>query len=436
MKRVLIISPHWPPVNAPDHQRVRMCIPFYTNHGWKPTVLAVAPEDVHATLEPDLSATVPAETDVRTVRVDASWLWQWLGVGSIGLRAFTALAREGTRILRRESYDLIFFSNTQFITYALGLWWKWRFHVPYLIDLQDPWRTNYYERPDAPRPPGGWKYQFARLLAWMLESPVYRHSAGFISVSQNYLDDLRARYSWFGTKPSRVIHFGVALRDLDTARSMSEGPHHFSKKDGEIHLLYTGAAGPIMPHALNTLFRGFHTWSQSHPLDASRFRFHFYGTSYVAPGTGWPSVMPVAAQYGMEHCVDEIPHRLGHLESLALQLHTDALILLGSSDLAYSPSKIYPYYLSERPILSVIFKDSYLESMLEKLRCSYTVRFEPGKDIDRVNAELATFFDWALKDFPPGKLAERNRQEFERLYLARHLVITQCDFFNALVRPS
>jgi len=41
MKRVLIVSPNFPPINAPDMQRVRMSLPFYRDNGWEPVVLAV-----------------------------------------------------------------------------------------------------------------------------------------------------------------------------------------------------------------------------------------------------------------------------------------------------------------------------------------------------------------------------------------------------------
>ena len=44
--RVLIVSPHFPPVNAPDHQRVRMSLPYLGEFGWEGHVLTVAPEFV------------------------------------------------------------------------------------------------------------------------------------------------------------------------------------------------------------------------------------------------------------------------------------------------------------------------------------------------------------------------------------------------------
>ena len=60
MRRTLIVSPHFPPTNAPDMQRVRMSLPYYAQNGWDVVVLAVAAKDVAATQEPELIATVPA----------------------------------------------------------------------------------------------------------------------------------------------------------------------------------------------------------------------------------------------------------------------------------------------------------------------------------------------------------------------------------------
>ena len=88
----------------------------------------------------------------------------------------TSFATDGEKAFARykkEKFDLVFFSNTQFITFTLGFLWKRLYGVPYVIDVQDPWRTDYYERPGSRKPPGGWKYQFARLLAWVFERPSF-----------------------------------------------------------------------------------------------------------------------------------------------------------------------------------------------------------------------------------------------------------------------
>ncbi len=67
MKRVLIISPRFPPINAPDHHRVRTSLPFYAQYGWEPTVLALTPDTTDSVLDPCLTESVPPEVEVHRV---------------------------------------------------------------------------------------------------------------------------------------------------------------------------------------------------------------------------------------------------------------------------------------------------------------------------------------------------------------------------------
>ena len=90
-----------------------------------------------------------------------------IGVGNAGLRCWLPMLFAGLRLLRHEKFDLVFFSTTQFFTFTLGRIWRRLRGVPYVFDMQDPWRTDYYQRPGSRPPPGGWKYRFARLVAWL-----------------------------------------------------------------------------------------------------------------------------------------------------------------------------------------------------------------------------------------------------------------------------
>ncbi|HVW19746.1 MAG TPA: glycosyltransferase [Opitutaceae bacterium] len=430
MKRVLIVSPHFPPINAPDMQRVRMSLPYYLQNGWEPVVLAVGPQWQDAVSEPELLATLPPGGRIEYVRAIPPQLARRFGIGNLGLRSWPHLLRRGSGLLAREKFDLVFFSNTQFVTFALGPFWRKRFGVPYVIDIQDPWRTDYYERPGSRRPPGGWKYQFARLQARALEGPTFLRAAGVMSVSPSYLEDLRARYAGFADIPQDVIRFGASRQDLEAARRISLPAHSFQRKPGEVHLLYTGASGPVMPHALTVLFTGLRQFRERYPDAARRLRLHFIGTSYVAPGRGKPSVLPVAELCEVADMIDEVPHRVGHLEALRLQLEADALLLPGSSDLAYSPSKVYPYYLTGKPMLGLVFRDSVMERLLDELGCAYLVRFRLNEPKDDAHAGLHRFLQLALDGFPPGSLPQRNDERFNQLYLVDELTRRQCALFE------
>jgi len=412
---------------------VRMSLPFYRENGWDPVVLAVGEPWQEGVREPELLGTLPADVPIIYIRALPPRWSRWFGIGNLGLRSLIFYLWHGTRLLRRGNFDLVFFSTTQFITLSLGPLWRRWLGVPYVVDVQDPWRTDYYERPGSRQPPGGWKYQFARLQAFVFEGRTFRDAGAIMSVSQSYLDDLAARYPRIAGTPAAVIRFGASRGDIPRALALAQTPYVYPRGEGQVHFLYTGASGPVMPHALTVLFTALRLYQERKPVEARRLKFHFIGTSYVAPGRGKPSVLPVAALCDVASYVDEIPHRIGHLESIRLQLEADVLLLPGSSDLAYSPSKIYPYYLSGRPMLGLVFRDSVMEHLLEELSCAHLARFRQSEPKDQAYGELHAFFDLALAGFPPGSLPTRRDDYFREHYLAEALTRQQCDLFGRAV---
>lgn len=427
-KRVLIVSPAFPPMSTPDLQRVRMSLPYYGDFGWDPVVLTVHPKHQEGAREEELAATVPDTVPVHYTGAVSPRLGRWLGLGNLGLRAWLPLFLAGLRLLRREKFDLVFFSTTQFITFPLGRLWRMLCRVPYVIDLQDPWRTDYYERPGVRRPPGGWKYQFARLQARLLEEWSFRRVGAFMSVSAEYLVELRRRYPWFSAVPSQAIGFGASEADLAIARALPL-PRVSSGGPGVIRLVYTGAAGPVTPHAASLLFEALQQARSVHPTVASRLRFEFLGTSYAPEGRAVPALLPLAEQFGVADQVREISHRLGHLACVRIQAEADVLLLLGSSDLAYSPSKIYPYFLAERPILSLVFRNSLLETILRELNCSTMVVFDESALKADALAALVRYFA-GLASGKPLPIGPRNTELFQREFLARSLTEKQVRLFE------
>jgi hypothetical protein len=257
--------------------------------------------------------------------------------------------------------------------------------------------------------------------------------SGFMSVSRHYIDDLRKRYRWFAAIPSEDIRFGASEADLASALSLPPGRYAKKKRAASVRLIYTGAAGPIMPHSLSVLFGGLKQFRMKDPAGARRLGFEFLGTSYAAPGQGQKTVIPVAESFGVADQVLEVEHRLGHLECLQIQASADILLVLGSSDFAYSPSKLYPYFLAGQPMLAVVFRDSFLEAILRKLSCAVVVGFADTEPKEKAYDQLCDFFTQALNGFPAGSLPTRNDAFFREEYLARTLTGRQCALFDQAV---
>src|SRR5215831_9354489 len=153
MRTVLIVSPHFPPVSTPDMHRIRVSLPYFQEFGWNPLVLAVDPGRVGRLVEPALSETVPAGVPVTRVGALPSNVTRKLGIRDVGLRSFGHLLRAGIQMIRDERPDLLYFSTTVFWTLPLARIWKQRFDVPVVIDMQDPWASDYYDsKPKDKRP--------------------------------------------------------------------------------------------------------------------------------------------------------------------------------------------------------------------------------------------------------------------------------------------
>ncbi|MDD2765424.1 MAG: glycosyltransferase [Opitutaceae bacterium] len=360
-RRLLIVSPGFAPANTPDSHRARLSLPHWKRLGWDVEVLAVRGEDIQAPLEPALLDSIPAEIPVHRVQAWPLRLTRWLGTGSLSWRARGPLGRAGDRLLARRRFDLVFFSTSQFGIFPLGPRWRARHGVPYVLDFQDPWVTDYYERPGAPRPPGGWKYRSARWLAQRAEPRCLRQAAGLVSVSPRYFDDFATRYAWFERERGLVLPFPAA--DTDLARLEAGGCARLWPPTVEPkHLVAVGAVGPYMRASIEGLCRGLGRLRRDSENAARRLRLHFVGTAYASGGPA--SVLPAAQAAGVADLVDERPARVPYLEALRWLLAGDATAVIGSDDPGYVPSRLANVFWVGRPMLAIAPPASSLAARL------------------------------------------------------------------------
>lgn len=346
-KRLLIVSPHFPPANTPDLQRVRVSLPYFVAAGWEVTVLTVADPTPTAPLEPELATTIPAAVRVeRAFCLSRRWTGLF-GVNNVALRSLPFLFLTGCRLLTSRRYDVVYFSTTMFSVLPLGRLWKMLAGTPYVIDLQDPWITDYYDRPGAPPPPGGWKFRVTQAVGRALEGWTMRGVSELIVVSAAYVAPLRARYPWLQAVPATELPFGSPDPDLAHLRA-TLGTRPRLLPAGGIRLAFAGALGPGMLSSVEVLFAAL-ARARRTGLAVSA---HFFGTSYAPAGEARSATLALAAQYGLQDCVHEQPARLRYFDALQLTLEADANLLFGSTDLGFTPSKILAVLAAGRPVLA------------------------------------------------------------------------------------
>lgn len=448
-RRVLIVSPHFPPVNAADHQRVRMAFPYLNEFGWSAEVVAVEPKAVEgANLDPLLEDTVPSEVPVHRVSAVPARFTRKIGLGNLALRALPFLGRMGSSLLRRGSkgqrFDLVYFSTTQFPVMILGPIWKRRFGIPYAVDFQDPWVDDYYERTGTQPPGGRFRRRLDSLLANQLEPRVMRNVSEVTVVSPDYREALKTRYSYLTDDQFTVLPFGAPQRDFEMLSEMQVRDVAFDSTDGKRHWAYVGAVGPIMAPSLRLLFEGLRRSRQAAPTRWANVILHFVGTSYAPAGKGVETVRPIAREFGVADMVEEKTDRIGYFEALRTISDADALLVLGSDSPSYTASKLYPYILARRPMLSVLHEQSPAVEIVRKCRAGELVTFDPAnleasneqmrRALLRLRVQSAKVEREKLKVESSGEQSaiQTDWEEFKQ-YSAREMTRRMCAVFDRAV---
>ena len=394
VNRVLIVSPHFPPVNCADMHRVRIVIPFLRRSGWEVEVLTVCPDDVAAPKDNWLSVGLP--NDVSIHRVSAlSLSWSGIpGLGNLGFRAILPLFWRGYRLLSERRFDLVYFSTTVFETHILGPLWKRKFRVPFAIDYQDPWVSDYYREHPHVTPPGGWlKYNAINRLHRLLEPRVLRRCAGITSVSAAYPKQIRQRYTFLPKKwPVEVLPFPASVRDIRRSADGNSGQRFFDSADGNVHWVYIGRAGGDLALAIGGFFAALQQHFVEDLVLKAQLRLHFIGTSYAAAGKGEHSVLQLAKKYDLRENVTERTDRIPYSTTLRCLHDAHALIAFGSDDPAYTASKIYPYLMVGKPLLAIFHRESSVSSLLRTMGGGLSVSFESGESAQSLGKRIRTAF--------------------------------------------
>ncbi|WP_244228698.1 glycosyltransferase [Mucilaginibacter endophyticus] len=422
MKKLLIVSPYFPPVNAADMQRVRMSIPYFAANGWEVEVVIVDEQYSDLPIDQLLLQSIPGDVRIHKVKALPKNLTSKFGLGSIALRSLLFYKKKIKSLLKSKQYDLIYFSTTQFPVCILGAYFKKRFGIPYVIDMQDPWHSDYYQdKPKAQRPR---KYWFSYRLNKYLEPIAMNSADGLISVSDHYITDLKNRYPRIQHIPAATITFGAFEPDMEIAeKNQSNFPKLLD--DSHVNIVYVGRGGADMQKAVSTLFKAFKAGLDSGNKALEALRFYFIGTSYAPAGEGKPSILPVADHFGVAGNVTEITDRISYYHTLLTLKQTDVLFIPGSDDPKYTASKIYPYLLTQKPILAIFNASSSAIDIMKEYGVKQVYNYDTVTDDD-----INTFLLSIVQGNEP--LPNYNEEAADK-YSARQMTVEQCKLFDRVI---
>ncbi len=384
MKKILIISPHFPPSNLAAVHRSRLFARHLPAFGWEPVILTVHEKFYEEAPDWNLVKLLPE--GLRIEKVSAFPVTRPRLVGDIGIRAFFQLYRKARRLIKTEKFDFLYIPIPSFYAALLGRWLHGSTGISYGIDYIDPW-VHHFPGSDKTFSRHWWSSKIATLL-----EPVAVKKASLITgVAEGYYQGVRDRnphlegICLFGAMP-----YGGEPLDHRKLRELDLQPYLFEKESGSLDLVYAGAFLPRAVEPLKAIFQSI----RENPEPFRNTRFHFVGTGKPGKGDERYGIRKIAEQYGLwGTIVREYPDRIPYLDVLIHLQSADGVFVLGSTEPHYTPSKVYQGVLSDKPVLAVLHRLSSANEVLQESGAGLVLPFDGEKDLESIRAGFAPLFE-------------------------------------------
>lgn len=379
IKKILIISPHFPPSNLTAVHRAR----FFANHlpglGWDPTILTVHEKYYEEALDWNLFKLLPK--GLRIEKVNAIKITKPRIIGDIGLRAFYSMYRRAKQLIQKEKFDFLYITIPSFYGALWGRWLHANTGIPYGIDYIDPW---VHEFPGSERTFS--RHWWATRVSRILE-PIAVKKASLISgVAASYFSGVIERNPALKNSCEFVaIPYGSERSDHEAVPNLNIAPYIFHHESGKIKLVYAGAMLPKAYPILEKVFKSL----QQQPEIFANIEFHFIGTGKSPTDIHGFNIKPMAMKYGLwEKSVFEFPARIPYLDVLVHLKEADGVFILGSTEPHYTPSKVYQAVLSKKPILAILHKESTGVGVIRNSKAGVVVDFEEKEDLEKIEQDF------------------------------------------------
>jgi hypothetical protein len=382
LKKVLIISPHFPPSNLAAVHRSRLFAQHLPAFGWDPIILAVDEKYYEEKLDWDLYKLLPQ--NLRIEKVKALKVTKPRLIGDIGLRAFFHLYKKAKQLIEEEQIDFLYIPIPSFYVALLGRWLHKSTGVKYGIDYIDPW-VHFFAGSDKVFS----RHWFSTKLSAFLEPIAVKHACLITGVAEGYYKGVIDRnphllkQAFFQAMP-----YGGEYQDHIKLKNLNLHPYLFQKKANTIQLIYAGA---MLPKAYQPLEQIFASISNNKTV-FQNVEFHFIGTGKSPNDQNGFNIKPYAEKYGLwETIVFEYPARIPYLDVLIHLDNADGVFILGSTEPHYTPSKVYQGVLSGKPIAAVLHKESSACEVIRSSNAGMVLDFDGESDTKKIEENFPIF---------------------------------------------
>jgi hypothetical protein len=306
-------------------------------------------------LDYDLCSFLPKNQQIEYV--SAFKLTKFRIIGDLGLRSFFQLFLRANHLIKESKVDFIYIILPSFYLSLLGPLLYFRHRIRYGLDYMDPWVHIF---PGSERKLS--RHWWSTILSKILEPIALRNVSMITGVSEQYYKPIFERNpSLNGKVVSAAIPYGWDKDDFRLDRVINKVELIFRKND-KIKLIYPGA---FLPQSKKLLECFFNVIVSNREL-FREVEFYFIGTGKTVDAKISSTIKEHAEQYGIYgEVVFEYPHRLTYLNTLDNISKASGIFILGSTELHYTPSKLFNAFITRRPIFAILHEQSSGKKIIE-----------------------------------------------------------------------
>jgi glycosyltransferase involved in cell wall biosynthesis len=435
MKKVLLVTYHFPPDPAVGAVRPAKFAKYLREVGWEPIVLTVKEkyyDGLDKSLLSDANGMLPMVIRTgmlrnpsfyyrklkRVLRMDQGTLNGKRSLSPkeeensrIGIRqsisSFLSFPDEqaewlpfalvsGMKVIRREGIGVLMTSGPPHSVHLIGACLSKISRIPWIADFRDPWSDNCLDQPQD-------RLELSHRLALRLEAWLVSRAALAITTTERFALRLRSRFPEYQDKIVTIPN--------------GYDPDEFSniprRKEKRFTISYVGSIyhnrnpEPVF-HVLSELL-------QENVVDPNRLAIRFLGHCNQAAGKAMNLLI---SQYGLTGVVEVLPWLPRH-QALEMMVRSHVLLLLAEDQPLQVPGKVYDYLGAGSDILAItgdgatadVFRETGAgvvvppgdqQALKGTIRALYTRYLRSGQD-DRDRS--------SLEDTPPTKYSRRHLTE-------------------------
>jgi hypothetical protein len=423
LKRVALFAAHFPPSNLAGVHRARLWAQYLHEFGWQPTIVTTHWHHYEEALDwrlcklldPDLTILRTGAIPIKPVRL----------IGDVGVRGFVWHLAALRRLFRDGLIDFLHITVPSFYSALLGESLYRRQPIPFGIDYIDPWVHAW---PEAERI--GSKAWASLKLAAMFEPKAVRNASLITGVTEGYYAGALERNPHLRQQTvTAAMPYGNSPRDYDLIPPESRQTYLFDSDDGCFHFIYAGAMLPKAYPVLNRFFAALAYLRVTRPDVFARLRVHFVGTGKSPDDPTGFNIKARAEAAGLGKTVTEHPQRVPYTDILFHLTKASAILIVGSTEPHYSPSKVFQAVQSKRPVLALLHGDSTARFVIEKSRAGLVI---PVDDLYQASSVLAERLASFVLDtgYHPDQVAWPEFETYSSRESARKLAAAMDEAFD------